>query len=83
MIRLSGPRKVKRGRLVCLKASGIGSGFSAKASGPQGGIDVKVSINAKDQTAVICFVFPEDGGPVGVDVANSSGGRESLIVKEE
>ena len=81
MIKLKGPRKANRGEWVCLQAGSIGPGFTAKATGPHGSIDVTVKIDPRTHTATICFHFPNDAASVGIDVADSTGARQSHVVQ--
>ena len=76
MIRLKGPRKGEPGSRICLKATGIGKGFSVVGEVGKKEIPVTVTIDPSGESATICFTLPpaKDGG-VNIIVSNSGGGR--------
>lgn len=66
MIKLKGPRTAEAGSTVCITATGVGAGFSAVATGTDGSVTLKITINQMTHTATICFDVPASGDSVAV-----------------
>jgi hypothetical protein len=66
MIKLKGPRTAEAGSTVCITATGVGAGFSAVATGTDGPVALKITIDRIAHSATICFVVPASGDSVAV-----------------
>lgn len=77
MIRLSGPTFVEPGSTVCITATGVGAGFSAKAVTADSSVKLKVTIDLTKHTATICFVAPSSGAGVSVFASNTGSSTET------
>ncbi len=72
MISITGPTFVEPGSTVCITASGVGSGFSARALSSGAAISLKLKHNPSKHTVTICFKAPESGQSVTIYVADGA-----------
>ncbi len=72
MISITGPIFVEPGSTVCITASGVGAGFSARALSSGAAVSLKLKHNPAKHTVTICFKAPEAGQSVTIHVADSS-----------